>query len=87
LYYYTFKGKKDGSDKETYYEIDFLISSGSKICPIEVKSSSIKSHKSLDEFGKKFSGYIATKYLISTKPYRKEGDIVILPVYMTPFLK
>ena len=32
------------------YEIDFLLSRGNKICPVEVKSSGYKSHTSLDEF-------------------------------------
>lgn len=34
------------------YEIDFLISDGNKIIPIEVKSSNINNHKSIDEFSK-----------------------------------
>lgn len=68
------------------YEIDFLISRGSKICPIEVKSSGYKAHASLDAFCKKFSGRIGSRYLIYTKDLNKDGDILCLPVYMTPFL-
>lgn len=86
LFYYTFS-KKDEKDRAVYYEIDFLISSGSKIDPIEVKSSSIRSHKSLDEFGVKFSSKIGTKYIITTKPFKKEGDIWFIPIYMAPLLR
>ncbi|MDE6756670.1 MAG: DUF4143 domain-containing protein, partial [Muribaculaceae bacterium] len=68
------------------YEIDFLISKKDKICPIEVKSSGYKSHKSLDEFQKKFSSRINQRYLIYTKDLRKEQDIICLPVYMTGLL-
>ena len=35
-------------------EIDFLISHGNKVCPIEVKFSGYKPHASLDDFCKKY---------------------------------
>ena len=82
LFYHTIpyaEGKK-------YYEIDFLITEGHKISPIEVKSSGYKTHKSLDVFCEKFSDRIQNRYLIYTKDYRNEGGITYLPVYMTPFL-
>lgn len=34
------------------YEVDFLLSRGAKLWPIEVKSSAYKTHKSLDEIGR-----------------------------------
>ena len=68
------------------YEIDFLLSRGNKICPIEVKSSGYKSHRSLDEFCEKFSDRISTRYLIYTKDLKKDGDVLLIPVYMTQFL-
>lgn len=68
------------------YEIDFLLSRGNKICPVEVKSSGYKSHTSLDEFCKKFSGRIGSRYLIYTKDLKKDGEVSLVPVYMTPFL-
>ena len=44
LFYYTF-----GSETSNHlYEIDFLLSSGNKICPMEVKSGNYRSHTSLD---------------------------------------
>lgn len=82
LYYYTW-----ASDTSNHlYEIDFLLSSGTKIAPVEVKSSGYKSHKSLDLFCEKFSSRIGKRYLIYTKDLRKEGNIIYLPVYMTPFI-
>ena len=68
------------------YEIDFLLSRGFKLCPIEVKSSGYKAHVSMDEFCKKFSQHIGSKYLLYTKDLRKEGDLWFLPVYLTQFI-
>ncbi|HBK02185.1 MAG TPA: ATPase [Clostridiales bacterium] len=68
------------------YEIDFLLAKNDKICPVEVKSSGYKSHISLDEFCKKFSSRISKKYLVYTKDFTKEQDVVYLPVYMSIFL-
>lgn len=54
------------------YEIDFLMSVGDKISPIEVKSGNYRSHKSLDIFCDKFSSRIKDKYVIHTKDYKWE---------------
>ncbi len=84
LYYYTFK--ETTPDTSRMYEIDFLISRKDKICPIEVKSSGYKSHKSLDKFQDKFSSRIQSRYLLYTKDLRKEQDIICLPMYMAGLL-
>lgn len=68
------------------YEIDFLLSRGSKICPIEVKSSGYKSHASLDAFSRKFPERIQHRYLVYTKDLRKDTDIQMVPVFLTMFL-
>ena len=81
LFYYTWP--KDGTHN---YEIDFLLSRGNKLCPIEVKSSGYKSHKSLDVFCEKFSARTGERFLIYTKDYRKDGVTTLLPVMMTMFL-
>ena len=81
LFYYTFP---DGNNHN--YEIDFLLSRGNKICPIEVKSSGYKTHKSLDEFCKKYSHRIGNRYLVYTKDLRKDEETLMVPVYMTPLL-
>lgn len=83
LYYHTFK---ETPDSARTYEIDFLISRKDKICPIEVKSSGYKSHKSLDKFQDKFSSRIQSRYLLYTKDIRKEQDIICLPMYMAGLL-
>ena len=82
LFYYTF-----GSETSNHlYEIDFLLSSGNKICPMEVKSGNYRSHTSLDMFCDKYSKRIKDKYIVHTKDYKWENGISYLPVYMVPFL-
>ena len=68
------------------YEIDFLLSRGSKIWPIEVKSSGYNTHTSLDAFCKKFSDRISNRFLVYTKDLRKDEATTLLPVFMTAFL-
>ena len=82
LYYHTIMNPVSRHN----YEIDFLLAEKNKICPVEVKSSNYKAHKSLDVFTDKFSGRIMQRYLIYTKDYTKDADIECLPVYMTQFL-
>lgn len=76
LYFHTF-------DK---YELDFILSSGKKLIPIEVKSSSYASHKSIDEFNKKYSDRVKTNYIIYSKDLKREENITYIPFYMTMFL-
>ena len=46
---------KIGSETSNHlHEIDFLISTGDKICPVEVKSGNYRNHKSLDNFCTKY---------------------------------
>lgn len=68
------------------YEVDFLLSRGAKLWPLEVKSSGYKSHASLDAFCEKFSSRVGERYLVYTKDYRKDGATTLLPVAMTMFL-
>ena len=81
LFYYTFP-----KDNKHYYEIDFLISRGKKICPIEVKSGNYRTHASLDNFISRFSDRIDRPYILHTKDTEKNGAILGLPIYMTPLL-
>ena len=73
-------------DERHNYEIDFLLSRGAKLQPIEVKSSGYNTHASLDAFCKKYSENIDYRYLIYTKDYRQDGEVTLLPAYMTPLL-
>lgn len=82
LFYYTME-----SDTSNHlYEIDFLLSRGDKICPLEVKSGNYRAHKSLDVFCDKFSSRVREKYVVHTKDYKWENGINYIPVYMIPFL-
>ncbi len=82
LFYYTM-----GSETSNHlHEIDFLISIGDKICPVEVKSGNYRNHKSLDNFCRKFSSRIRDKYVVHTKDYKWENGITYIPIYMVPFL-
>ena len=82
LFYYTME-----SDTSNHmYEIDFITSVGTKICPIEVKSGNYRSHKSVDVFCDKYSRRIHNKYVVHTKDYKWENGIEYIPVYMVPFI-
>jgi len=82
LFYYTFPTET----KKHNYEIDFLLSRGNKICPIEVKSSNYKRHLSLDAFCEKFSSRILNRYVLYSKDLRQEEQTLYLPVFMTQLL-
>ncbi len=82
LFYYTMESETS----HHLHEIDFLISCGDKICPLEVKSGNYKSHKSLDAFCGKFSNRVKDKYVVHTKDYKWENGVNYVPVYMIPFL-
>mgnify|MGYP004473847861 FL=1 len=81
LFYHTWK-----KDEKHYYEIDFLLSRGAKLCPVEVKSSGYKAHASLDAFCGKYSARVGNRYLIYTKDLAKDNGTTLLPAYMTQLL-
>ena len=82
LFYYTFPAENGNKN----YEVDFLLSRGSKIVPIEVKSSGYKAHKSLDAFCEKFSSRIGKRILLYTKDFQKDGATLCVPIYFTALL-
>ncbi|MBQ2338363.1 MAG: ATP-binding protein [Prevotella sp.] len=82
LFYHTWPMQNSNHN----YEVDFLLSRGSKIWPIEVKSSGYKTHASLDAFCRKFSERISNRYLIYTKDFKKDETTTLLPAFMTIFL-
>ena len=82
LFYHTWQSETSNH----LYEVDFLLSRGGKLWPLEVKSSGYKTHKSLDEFCRKFAGHISNRYLIYTKDMRKDEETTFLPAFMTMFL-
>ncbi|MCR5288852.1 MAG: AAA family ATPase [Treponema sp.] len=81
-YYHTWE--KKGSTH--YYEVDFLLQAGAKIIPVEVKSASNKNHESIDAFCAKYSNRIGRPLLISQKDVGNEGQLMLKPVYMLPFV-
>lgn len=80
LYYHSWN--KKGSTH--YYELDFLVSDGSKINVFEVKSSGIRQHESIKEFCKKYSNIVNKSYLISQKDIGKENSLLFRPFYLVP---
>ena len=78
LFYYTWP-----KDDTHNYEIDFLLSRGNKLVPIEVKSSGYKTHASLDAFCRKYSSRIDHPVMIYTKDLQNDENTLLLPVYMT----
>lgn len=81
LFYYTFP-----TENKHLYEVDFILSRGFKLNPIEVKSAGYNTHKSLDEFCNKFSERVSNRYLVYTKDLRKDKETLMIPIYMTGLL-
>ncbi|MBR2790141.1 MAG: ATP-binding protein [Eggerthellaceae bacterium] len=82
LYYHTWD--REGSTHS--YEVDFLLSRGTKTDAVEVKSSGTGKHDSLDEFARKYSDAVGRTYVLSQKDVKVEGGHRFLPVYMAEFL-
>ena len=83
LYFYS---RSDSEHRENHMEIDFLITEGKKIAPIEVKSGNYRSHSSLDKFRTKFSSKVGQPYILYTKDVMTKDNILHLPLYMAIFL-
>jgi len=83
LYFYS---RTDKENRENHMEIDFIITEGKKISPIEVKSNNYISHSSLDKFRKKFKTNIKNSYILYGKDVMIKNDIIHLPFYMAIFL-
>ena len=82
LYYHIWKK----TNSTHWYEIDFLVTSHNKVIPIEVKSSSVNNHESINQFEKKYSKNTKERYLLSQKDVGKIGTLKLKPIYMAPFL-
>ncbi len=83
LYFYS---RSDSQNRENHMEIDFLITEGKKICPVEVKSGDYHSHSSIDKFKKRFSSIIGDSYILYTKDVMIKDGIIHLPLYMAELL-
>lgn len=83
LYFHEFLFQSAPEQKAKKYEIDFMIVKNKKICPIEVKSSGYKTHKSFDCLIEKYQLKVQDRYIIYTKDLKFEDGITYIPLYMT----
>lgn len=86
-----FYSNADKEDADSRMQIDFLIqkkvvSSRHNISPIEVKSSTNYTLSSINKCIKKFGQYLSTPYILHSKDVEIKGELVYLPLYMTPLL-
>lgn len=81
-----FYSRSDSQKRENHMEIDFLITEGKKIAPVEVKSGNYRSHASLDKFCNRFSSVIGNRYILYTKDVMVKDGIIHLPLYMAELL-
>jgi len=77
-----FYSRYDKSNRENMIEIDFLLTRGGKVSPVEVKSSVYREHSSLDKFKRKFSKKISESYILYTKDIMIKDNVIHLPIYM-----
>lgn len=86
-----FYSNADKEDADSRMQIDFLIqkkvvTSRHNISPIEVKSSANYTLSSINKCIKKFGQYLSTPYILHSKDVEIKGELVYLPLYMTPLL-
>ena len=74
--------ERNSATRKTTLEIDFLIRQNKKIVPIEVKSSSSSSIKSLERFKEKYGSRIADGIVLHHGELKREGTVVFLPYFM-----
>ena len=82
LYYHMWTDKGNSHS----YEIDFLVSNGNKIIPIEVKTSNINNHKSIIEFSNKYSSCISRRILFSQHDISNDGMLELKPMYLASII-
>lgn len=82
LHFHGYSYQPAGAKRENAYEVDFLIVRGKRICPIEVKSSGYRSHKSFDYFTEKYDVKVNERFIVYTKNLACEENLTYLPLYM-----
>ncbi len=87
LYFYSVNSK----NAEERMEIDFLIAKPSitskhNIIPIEVKSGTKFTTRSLNKFTSKYKNYLAKPFIIYPGDLKVENDITYIPLYMAGLL-
>ena len=81
-----FYRETDDATRKTTMEVDFLLRRGGKVCPVEVKSSTSRSTKSLTKFREKFGKRVGTAYVLHAGELKREKEVIYLPYYMAPLL-
>lgn len=76
---------RKGDDRHLY-EVDFIITKGIKVVPVEVKSSSYRRHTSLDMFVEMHRRRIGRTVVVHTKDPASEDGVDYVPVYMAGLL-
>lgn len=82
LYYHTWT-PEGGSHA---YEVDFLLPDKAKIAAIEVKSSNVNNHTSINAFAKKYSKTVSRQILFSQKDVSHSGALELEPLYLAPII-
>lgn len=82
LYYHTWYEENNNHP----YEIDFLLTNNDKVVPIEVKSSEVNNHKSINEFSKKYSHCISRRILFSQNDISHDEMLELKPIYFAPLV-
>lgn len=81
-----FYSRSDSRTRANTMEIDFLVSRGRKICPVEVKPGRYQRHASLDKFTVRFGKRLGQSYILYGKDVMEKDGIIHLPLYMAMFL-
>ncbi len=77
--------EKKGTDRKT--EVDFILPSRSGMMPMEVKSGKSAMHSSLDKLMERYGNRISEAFVVHSKDFRVDGNVVYVPIYMMPFIK
>ena len=80
LYYHTWTPEGKSHSRE----VDFLLPDKAKIAVVEVKSSNVNNHTSINEFGEKYSKAVSTRILFSQKDASHDGSLKLRPLYLAP---
>lgn len=79
------KFKIDGTDRSQ--ELDFILSKGIQIEPVEVKSGYSSRHISLDRFIEKYRKQIKEAFVVHKEDLEVKDGITYIPIYMAYLLR
>ncbi|TPF85580.1 ATPase [Bifidobacterium sp. UTCIF-37] len=75
-------------DSKRYGEVDFVVQSGSRIIPVEVKSGNDWTrHKALDNMLRVEDWNLGQAYVLCKGNIAQDGPVTYLPLYMAMFLR